>query len=187
MHRVDPDAFLARGAFARDRRHVFGAVRLPSANRTTALWLWIYAWLISVLGDVLPPDAHGRLAVTRPHRLTHERNLRFLRAASGGGHRGAPRARAPHRHCLLRVRAPHQPRVVVHPAADEVVRRLAARQAIVSLPSEVLDRGEQKSEHRMAAVCFVQRGTKCERTRGDFVTFVILIGAWRASVITSHI
>ena len=89
MHRVDPDAFLARGAFARDRRHVFVAcVRLPSANRTTALW--IYAWLISVLGDVLPPDAHGRLAVTRPHRLTHERNLRFLRAASGGGHRGAP-------------------------------------------------------------------------------------------------
>ena len=94
MHRVGPDAFLARGAFARDRRHVFVAcVRLPSANRTTALW--IYAWLISVLGDVLPPDAHGRLAVTRPHRLTHERNLRFLRAASGGGHRGAPRARAP--------------------------------------------------------------------------------------------
>ena len=188
MHRVDPDAFLARGAFARDRRHVFVAcVRLPSANRTTALWR-IYAWLISVLGDVLPPDAHGRLAVTRPHRLTHERNLRFLRAASGGGHRGAPRARAPHRHCLLRVRAPHQPRVVVHPAADEVVRRLAARQTIVSLPSEVLDRGEQKSEHRTAAVCFVQRGAKCERTRGDFVTFfVIPIGAWRASVITSHI
>ena len=156
MHRVDPDAFLARGAFARDRRHVFGAcVRLPSANRTTALW--IYAWLISVLGDVLPPDAHGRLAVTRPHRLTHERNLRFLRAASGGGHRGAPRARAPNHRSLLRVHTPHQPRVVVHPAADEVVRRLAARQTIVSLPSEVLDRGEQKSEHRTAAVCFVPR------------------------------
>ena len=159
MHRVDPDAFLARGAFTRDRRHVFGAcVRLPSTNRTTALWLWIYVWLISVLGDVLPPDAHGRLAVARPHRLTHERNLRFLRAASGGGHRGAPRAHASHRHCLLWVRPrPHQPRVVVHPAADEVVRRLAARQTIVSLPSEVLDRGEQKSEHRTAAVCFVPR------------------------------
>ena len=94
MHRVDPDAFLARGAFTRDRRHVFVAcVRLPSANRTTALWR-IYAWLISVLGDVLPPDAHGRLAVTRPHRLTTNGTFDFC-APHPAAAIAAPPAHAP--------------------------------------------------------------------------------------------
>ena len=46
---------------------------------------------------------------------------------------------------------------------------------------------ENKSQSIVWPPCASCRGAKCERTRGDFVTFVILIGAWRASVITSHI
>tara|TARA_B110000483_G_C18050223_1_gene486187 strand:- start:88 stop:207 length:120 start_codon:yes stop_codon:yes gene_type:complete len=39
----------------------------------------------------------------------------------------------------------------------------------------------------MAAVCFVLRAARSEQTRGDFVTFFVMIGAWRASVYHAHI
>lgn len=152
VHRVGPDAFLARGAFHRDRRHVFGsrvAVSPPRVDPSLPFTSPHVFARASVLRGVPPSDAHGRLAVVRPDRLAHERYLGLLRAASHRGD-GPRRARATGASRSLGVHPlipTHQPRVVVHPASHEVVGGLAARQAVVSLPSEVLDRGEQKSEH----------------------------------------